>query len=155
MHSVAGLIHTDFRLPTLDYSDLLTLTMHLTKNMQDIQEVFRLACFNLFTHNRDDHAKNFSLIMDEKGKWRFSPVYDVTFSDGPGGEHSTMYMGEGKNPTIKHLLSLAKKHNIKNVDDITDEVISAKNRWREFATQAGVSKKTQESIWRVISKYEC
>jgi serine/threonine-protein kinase HipA len=93
--------------------------------------------------------------MDEKGKWRFSPVYDVTFSDGPGGEHSTMYMGEGKNPTIKHLLSLAKKHNIKNADDITDEVISAKNRWREFATQAGVSKKTQESIWRVISKYEC
>jgi serine/threonine-protein kinase HipA len=153
MHSAAGLIHTDFRLPTLDYSDLLTLTMHLTKNMQDIQEVFRLACFNLFTHNRDDHAKNFSFLMDEQGKWKFSPVYDITFSNGPGGEHSTMYMGEGKNPTTKHLMALAKKHNIKNADDIIKEVLNAKNRWREFAVKAGVSKKTQESIWSVISKY--
>jgi serine/threonine-protein kinase HipA len=91
--------------------------------------------------------------MDKQGKWKFSPVYDITFSNGPGGEHSTMYMGEGKNPTVKHLLLLAKKHNIKNADDIIKEVISAKNRWREFATKAGVSKKTQESIWSVISKF--
>jgi hypothetical protein len=64
-----------------------------------------------------------------------------------------MYMGEGKNPTTKHLMALAKKHNIKNADDIIKEVLNAKNRWGELATQAGVSKKTQESIWSVISKY--
>ena len=99
MHSVAGLIHTDFRYPTLDYGDLLKLTMHLTKSMQEVKKVFRLACFNLFSHNRDDHAKNFSFLMDEKGVWGFSPAYDITFSSGPGGEHSTMYLGEGRNPT--------------------------------------------------------
>jgi len=150
MHSVAGLTHSDFRFPTLDYDDLLALTLHLTKNMQEVEKVFRLACFNLFTHNRDDHAKNFSFVMDEKGVWNFSPVYDVTFSNGPGGEHSTMYMGEGKYPTSEHLLQLAKKHGIKKADAIIENVKQARDKWKIFAEEAKVSKKSQESIWKSI-----
>jgi len=150
MHSVAGLTHSDFRFPTLDYDDLLALTLHLTKNVQEVEKVFRLACFNLFTHNRDDHAKNFSFVMDEKGVWNFSPIYDVTFSNGPGGEQSTMYMGEGKHPTSEHLLQLAKKHGIKKADTIIENVKQARDKWKIFAEEAKVSKKTQESIWKVI-----
>jgi len=149
MHSVAGLTHSDFRFPTLDYDDLLALALHLTKNVQEVEKVFRLACFNLFTHNRDDHAKNFSFVMDEKGTWSFSPVYDVTFSYGPGGEHSTMYMGEGKNPTSKHLLELAKKHGLKKGSAVVDEVREASKRWREFARVAGVSKKSMDDMEKI------
>lgn len=76
MHSVAGLVHSDFRYPTLDYDDLLSLTLHLTKDVREVEKVFRLACFNLFSHNRDDHAKNFSYVMNEKGVWKFSPGVD-------------------------------------------------------------------------------
>jgi len=152
MHSVAGLTHSDFRFPTLDYDDLLKLTLHLTKNVQEVEKVFRLACFNLFSHNRDDHAKNFSFVMDEKGVWSFSPVYDITFSNGPGGEHSTMYMGEGKNPTTKHLLELAKKHGIKKGAVIIDEVQEVTSRWREFAKMAGVSRKSYESIEKICKE---
>ncbi len=150
MHSVAGLTHSDFRFPTLDYDDLLALTLHLTKNVQEVEKVFRLACFNLFTHNRDDHAKNFSFVMDERGIWSFSPVYDVTFSNGPRGEHSTMYMGEGKNPTTKHLLELAKKHSIKKAPTLIEQVKSAVSKWREFAKIADISKKTTLSIEKII-----
>jgi serine/threonine-protein kinase HipA len=150
MHSVAGLTHSDFRFPTLDYDDLLALTLHLTKNMQEVEKVFRLACFNLFTHNRDDHAKNFSYVMDEKGVWSFSPVYDVTFSSGPGGEHSTMYMGEGKNPTMEHLLKLAQKHGLKKGSVIVEEVKEAVSQWKRFAKVAGVSRKTEQMIAKAI-----
>jgi serine/threonine-protein kinase HipA len=150
MHSVAGLTHSDFRFPTLDYDDLLALTLHLTKNMQEVEKVFRLACFNLFTHNRDDHAKNFSYIMDEKGVWSFSPVYDVTFSSGPGGEHSTMYMGEGKNPTMEHLLKLAQKHGLKKGSVIVEEVKEAVSQWKRFAKVAEVSRKTEQMIAKAI-----
>jgi len=150
MHSVAGLTHSDFRFPTLDYDDLLALALHLTKNVQEVEKMFRLACFNLFTHNRDDHAKNFSFIMDEKGVWSFSPVYDVTFSNGPGGEHSTMYMGEGKNPMSEHLLALAKKHGLKKGAVIVDEVREATNQWSKFARIAGVSKKVEQMIGKII-----
>ena len=109
-----------------------------------------MLSFNLFSHNRDDHAKNFSFVMDEKGIWRFSPVYDVTFSYGPGGEHSTMYMGEGKNPTREHLLELGKRHGLKEANFIIDEVEGAVNRWGVFAKIAGVSQRSMESIATVL-----
>lgn len=116
---------------------------------QEVEKVFRLACFNLFSHNRNDHAKNFSYIMDEKGVWSFSPVYDITFSNGAGGEHSMMYLGEGKNPTKENLLQLAKKHGIKNGAFIIDEVKGVIEQWIKFANIAGVSEETK----RMISTY--
>jgi len=150
MQTVAGLIHSDFRYPSLDYDDLLALSFHLTKSVIEQKKVFRLACFNLFSHNRDDHAKNFSFLMNEQGEWSFSPVYDITFSSGPGGEHSSMYLGEGKNPTVKHLLQLAKKHQIKDGAKIIEEVKKSIEKWKEFAEIAGVSKREMLSIGKVL-----
>ena len=146
MHSVAGLVHSDFRFPTFDYDDLLSLAMHLTKDMQEVKKAFRLAVFNLFAYNRDDHTKNFSFLMDEKGTWKFSPAYDLTFSYGVGGEHSTMYLGEGKNPTQKHLLELAKKHSIKDAKNIIEEVKESILKWKDFAKEAGVSKHIYQKL---------
>ena len=45
--------------------------------------------------------------MDENGVWRVSPAYDLVFSSGPGGEHCTTMMGEGKKPAREHCLKLA------------------------------------------------
>ncbi|MEA2047160.1 MAG: type II toxin-antitoxin system HipA family toxin [Campylobacterota bacterium] len=151
MHSVAGLTHSDFRYPTLDYDDLLSLALHLTKNVKEVEKVFRLACFNLFTHNRDDHAKNFSFLMDEKGVWSFSPAYDITYSSGPGGEHSTMYLGEGKNPTKQHLLELGEKHGVKSSEQIVLEVEDVVVQWTNFATLAGVSVSMKQSIEKSLT----
>jgi len=152
MHSFAALIHSDFRYPTLDYDDLLSLTLHLTKNIQEVKKVFRLAVFNLFTHNRDDHAKNFSFLMDEKGTWAFSPVYDITFSYGPGGEHSMLYMGEGKTPIFSHLEKLAKKHAIKEYKTIIDEVQSIVLNWKNYANDIGISKNITNEIYSKIKE---
>lgn len=138
MHSVAGLVHSDFRLPSVDYDDLLALTLHLTKDVNEQLKMFRLACFNLFTHNRDDHAKNFSFIL-EKNNWKLSPAYDLTFSYGPGGEHSTTYLGEGKNPTSEHLKKLAKKHSIKDADRIINEIKSVVGNFENYAKRVGLS----------------
>lgn len=150
MHSVAGLTHSDFRFPTLDYDDLLRLTLHLTKDVKELEKVFRLACFNLFSHNRDDHAKNFSFIMDEKGIWRFSPVYDVTFSYGLEGEHITLYMGEGKNPTKEQLFQLGEKYKLKEYSQIVDKVEEVTSMWSDFAKEAGVSARTQSEIEKTL-----
>ena len=112
--------------------------------------MYRLACFNLFSHNHDDHAKNFSFLMDEKGVWRLSPVYDVTFSYGPGGEHSTTYLGEGKHPTKEALLKLGEKHKVKDYADIIVEVQHAVKKWSSFATELGISAHTREQIAKTI-----
>ena len=125
IHSAAGLVHSDFRYPSLDYDDLLALTLHITKDVNEQAKLFRLAAFNLFAHNRDDHAKNFSFLLNENNQWRLSPAYDLTYSQGPGGEHSTTYMGEGKNPTEEHLIKLGEKYKINNVESIISQVKSA------------------------------
>jgi len=153
MHSVAGLVHTDFRYPALDYDDLMRLTLHLTKHYEDVSKMFRLACFNLFAHNRDDHAKNFSFLMDSKGVWRLSPAYDLTFSYGVGAEHSTMYMGDGLHPKVEHLLALAKKHGIKKGSDIVEEVRYAVMHWEKWANKANVSKQAREKIAKILYKF--
>src|SRR5690606_27664323 len=59
-HTASGLLHSDFRVPSLDYGDLIKAAAVLTRDMREAQKMFRLAAFNVLSHNRDDHAKNFS-----------------------------------------------------------------------------------------------
>ena len=150
IHSVAGLTHSDFRFPILDYDDLLGLTLHLTKDINEMMKMYRLACFNLFSHNRDDHAKNFSFLLDINNNWKLTPAYDLTFSYGPGGEHSTTYLGDGKNPNEQHLIKLANKHNITNAQDIIDEVKSAINKFSFYATKYSLSLQSIKMISREL-----
>ena len=65
--SAAGLLNADYRIPSLDYRDLLQVCHILTKNMEEVYALFRQMVFNVIIKNRDDHAKNFSfqLINDE------------------------------------------------------------------------------------------
>lgn len=65
---------------------------------------------NVFAHNRDDHSKNFSYIYrDEEKRWVLSPAYDLTYSNSIGGEHATTVNGNGEDPGMDDLLSVAKK----------------------------------------------
>jgi serine/threonine-protein kinase HipA len=141
MHTIAGLLHADHREPSLDYESIMKATLYLTKDIRQCEIQFRNAVFNVLSHNRDDHSKNFSFLMDETGNWTVSPAYDLTFSSGPVGEHSTMIMGEGKNPTKNHLLRLAATVGIKRdkVLEILDQVLAATQKWDAFAGKIGVS----------------
>jgi serine/threonine-protein kinase HipA len=140
-HTACGVLHSDFRTPTLDYQDLLTLTLHLTKDVRDVERMYRLGVFNVLSHNRDDHSKNFTFLMDKKGEWRVSPAYDLTFSSGPRGEQSTMVMGEGKSPSIEHLkaLGLDAKISQKKIDDIISQTLDALSEWETLAKSYGIS----------------
>ena len=131
MVSVSGLLETSHRLPNLDYNILMKLTLELTKNYQDIEQLYRLMCFNVFAHNRDDHSKNFSFLYDEnKKEWHLSPAYDLTYSSSFNGEHATTINGEGKNPSLEDILAIAKGIGIKEKQarevalDIKDKCLS-------------------------------
>ena len=142
MHTVCGLLHSDFRTPSLDYQDLIELTTVLTRDVREVEKMFRLAAFNVLAHNRDDHSKNFSFLMDEAGDWRLSPAYDLTFSSGPGGEQSTVLMGEGKAPHLQQLRSLGEVADLskKAVAHILDQTQCALADWPILAKEYGVKK---------------
>lgn len=150
MHSAAGLLHDDFRRSSLDYGHLMDAGFRLTKQASVYEDILRLAAFNVYTHNRDDHSKNFSFLMDAKGKWIFSPAYDLTFSTSSHGLHSTSVAGESKSPGRKNLMELADEFLVKKATKIIDEVQDALIEWRACAKQAGVSAKTTTLIWETI-----
>lgn len=147
MHSLSGLLHADHRAPTLDYDALLTATLALTRDATEMERAFRLACFNVLAHNRDDHAKNVSFLLDDvTGQWTLAPAYDLTFSSGPGGEQSMLVMGEGRTPGMAHLRALAKKHGRKKGEAVIDDVLAAVARWSEHAAAAGLTKRAAKLI---------
>lgn len=103
--SAAGLLNADYRVPSLDYGDLLQLCHILTKNMEEVYRLFRLMVFNIAIKNRDDHAKNFSFQLID-GEWKLSPAYDLLPSSGFNGFHTTTINNNGE-PTISDVMAVA------------------------------------------------
>lgn len=109
MVSAAGLLETSHRIPNLDYDLLMKLTLKLTRDMEECKKLFRLMCFNVFAHNRDDHSKNFTYIyVEQEKRWVLSPAYDLTYSNSIGGEHATTVHGVGRGPGMADILEVAK-----------------------------------------------
>lgn len=108
MATAAAILEADFNTPCIDYHALMKLTKILTRDKyEDMENMFRRMCFNVFAHNRDDHAKNFSFLYDdEKNTWHLSPAYDLTFSNTFYGEHTTSVDGNGVNPGEKEILNV-------------------------------------------------
>ena len=71
-------------------------------------------CFNVFAHNRDDHAKNFTYLYNEnERRWHLSPAYDLTYSTTSYGEHTTTIDNNGFDPGKKELLNVGLKAGLK------------------------------------------
>ena len=155
VHTFGNLIHADFRLPSCDYADLLKATTILTRDRREVISAFRLAAFNVRAHNRDDHAKNFAFMLDdETGLWRLSPAYDLTFALGPGGEHTTTVVGEGKAPAGEHLLGLAAEFDIDQAEAraVLDQVFAAVDRWDEAVGASGVPREASRRISEYLQR---
>lgn len=124
VHSASGLLYADHRLPALDYDDLLKLTRYVTRDVSEVEKMFRLMIFNILIGNKDDHAKNFSFIYQNAG-WKLSPAYDLTPNSGFNGNHSTTILGKG-NPKVDDVLELGKRHGFdkKKIFLLVDELRS-------------------------------
>ena len=116
MLTAAAILEIDWRTASLDYHTLMKMTRILSRsNAADTVQMFRRMCFNVFAHNRDDHAKNFTWIYDAvQDCWHPSPAYDLTWSTTYFGEHSTTVDGNGENPGIDELLNVGKAAGMSN-----------------------------------------
>ena len=154
VHSASGLLYADIRIPALDYTDLIQLTRFLTRDQRECKNLFVLAVFNVLAHNRDDHARQFSFIMQRNGTWQLAPAYDLTWSPGPGGEHSSSVLGHGKDIRRSHLMALSKKADIEAQDAarIIERTETAIDRWDTYAAGYGVSKTSATMIDAALAK---
>lgn len=154
VHSLSGLVHDDHRHPSFDYKGLLAATHKLTLNPSDVTAMFRLAVFNVLAHNRDDHSKNVSFLMDADGRWSAAPAYDLTFSSGPNGFQSMSVMDEARHPTREHLRRLGLTAGIRpaTIRTIIEEVSSAIAEWPRLARAHNVTAANSSFIGTILDQ---
>jgi len=149
LHSTCGLLDANFRLPSLDYEDLIKVSSSLCRSPAAGQQQFKRAVFNLFALNQDDHSKNSAFLQDDHGQWQLAPFYDVTFSPSAYGEHATSFVGFGKTPSIKAMQKLAAQANFSNWSQaqlVIKEVIDNIQAFAAEAEKNGVSVQTIKLI---------
>jgi serine/threonine-protein kinase HipA len=146
--TAAAILDADWVTPSIDYDQLLRLTRYATRNAADVAEMVRRMLFNVAAGNRDDHAKQHSFLMAPDGRWALSPAYDLSFSDGPGGEHYLAVGGVGRNVPTGVLLAMCAKHAVpeKRARAILDDVCAAIAQFRTIATPLGVTKSNLNAI---------
>lgn len=135
------------------YEQLLTVCRRLHLPECDCEEVYRRMVFNILANNTDDHNKNFSFIMDEKGEWRLSPAYDITFifnNKGyqPEKDHCLFIRARLSGFSKDDVIQFAKDNGIRRPESIIRDVVTALLNFKQTALKYKVS---NELIGRVES----
>lgn len=155
LHSACGLLDADFRMPSLDYEELIKAGQVLCASPCVGQAIFRRALFNLLALNQDDHSKNWAFLMDDHGQWRLAPFFDVTYSPSPYGEHATAFGGHGKRPPLKVVQRLAAQANHaswREAQGVIEEVLEGISAWAEVARELAIARDTQRLVQRHLDE---
>jgi serine/threonine-protein kinase HipA len=152
MLSLAALLHADFRVPAVDYTTFLRATRMLTRDEREVQKAFARAVFNVIVHNRDDHTKNFTYRLGRDRRWRLAPAYDVTFSDGPGGQHQMDVCGVAEDISRAQLLKLADQGGLdqKFANDTIERIQEVTSGVKAWAADFPIRKATIKTLSNVV-----
>ena len=80
IHSLSGLMHYNPAETYNDFIDMFRISLKLNLSQKDKEDIVKVILFNAIFGNKDDHSKNFSFLMNSKGKWSFAPAYDLTYT---------------------------------------------------------------------------
>ena len=108
--------------------------------------------FNVVARNQDDHMKNVAFLMEQAGRWRLAPAYDLTHAYQPDGrwtsQHQMTLNGKRDGFTLADLRAVAEVASMKRgrAETIVSEVTSAVARWSWFAEQVGLDEERAAQI---------
>jgi serine/threonine-protein kinase HipA len=154
VHSFAGALHANFRLPSLDYQSILRATLFFTNDVAQVEAAFKRCVFNVVFNNRDDHAKNFSFRMSQALEWKLSPAYDLTFNAGPSGYHQTSVMGEALAPGRSHLLALAEDSGMRRTiaERLIDQMLDVSAQLDHGLRHSAIRRTTASTITSAVAQ---
>lgn len=147
VHTLSGILHVPPINYSVGYETMAKVAQRLTSDFEAVRSVYRLALFNVFSCNQDDHTKNVSFLMNEDGNWRVAPAYDLTFHRTKADEHKMPVLGEGK-PSEETLEEFGKRLGLTR-KQVTEEVERVKQGVRTIPTlsrEYGISKKISQEI---------
>jgi serine/threonine-protein kinase HipA len=145
--------HYDFNEVNLySYEELFETMRMLSLSYPEAQELFRRMVFNVMSRNCDDHTKNFAFILNKSGEWKLSPAYDICHAYRPDSgwvsQHALSINGKRKNMERQDLLTVGKRMNIKNAEEIMDKISSVVSNWSSYAKAVNLDVDLMDSIGR-------
>lgn len=110
---------------------------------EDLAQLWRRMIFNILISNTDDHLRNHGFLLTSTG-WRLSPAFDINPSIDKDGlalnidmDSNQLDLGLATQAGVYFRLSK------KEMDEITDQVISAVNGWQKVANEIGIARGEQ------------
>ncbi|MEX3957765.1 type II toxin-antitoxin system HipA family toxin [Trinickia sp. EG282A] len=150
VHTLAGLLHADFRVPSAGYGLFFRAARQLSRDVREVENAVRICVFNILMNNRDDHAKNVSFLIDAQGQWKLAPPYDLTYCPGYQGEHFMDVAGEGRNPGRDHVIRAAGQGGIApaRAEQIIDEILEKADSqaWNRAVSNYPVRPRTARDV---------
>lgn len=157
IQTLTAMAHVDYKLPgSFSYAELFAVARRLRLSASDAEQLLRRMIFNLVARNHDDHAKNFSFLLQD-GRWRLAPAYDLAYSYKPGSpwvnSHWMSLNGKRDDFVKEDLYSLEKISPLferRKINALLDEVCAAVSQWPQLARQwqvpEGLVKEVEENL---------
>ena len=157
MVSLCGMSHMNFRdTHVYDYINIANVVDRLGLGKNAIEKVFRRMVFNDMTFNFDDHVKNTSFLMNQKGEWSLAPAYDLTFAYDKDGRftnsHQVLINGKALNVTYEDYIECGKYMGISKLkmDQIIQQVREAVQDFEKYADECDIREERMEYIKKLI-----
>jgi len=162
MQSLGAMMHYDFnQAGAYSYEQAVQTIKRLGLPMEDVEQQFIRAAFNVISRNQDDHVKNIAFLMNRRGRWRLSPAFDVAYSYNPSGDWTARHQMSlnGKRDGFDHddLLSFARAGGIKKTraSQLLDKIAAALAVWPDFAAVGRVPDVDVRRIEHTFRKHLC
>lgn len=125
------------------YDDLFKVIRRLALPYDASEQQYLRMVFNVLSGNIDDHSKNFSFCMDERGEWTLSSAYDITYSidhSAPAymNRHSLLVNGKDSDISLKDVLEVGKRNDIRNARELIGQVKEALAGFDTMASGLGI-----------------
>ena len=158
MHSLAGILGHDASSFTMGYESLFRVGMMLGLSSDERKQMFKTMAFNMVFANRDDHARNFSFLMDENCNWSYAPAYDLTYS---ASNHNLNWhqLTIDKKPTVDvrslGIINIAKLCDVKDPLEIITQMIELKHTaLRDYGSDYNVEESLVDMIFKDTEKID-
>ncbi len=136
------------------YEQLFQTMRALRLSYAEAEQMFRRMVFNVIARNCDDHTKNFSFLMDQTGKWKLAPAYDICHAYRPGSDwvsqHNLSINGKRKEFVLADFITVAEQNSIRNPKKILAECIEIVGNWEKYANQCNVEAQLKEAIQQTL-----
>ncbi|MEM6731655.1 MAG: type II toxin-antitoxin system HipA family toxin, partial [Myxococcota bacterium] len=155
VQTLGALAHYDYyESGHYSYEQMFMAMKSLKMPKAALEEQFRRAVFNVVGCNQDDHVKNFSFMMDRKGRWQPSPAYDLCHSEGSDFTRFHQLSINGKTSSferedIKHLAQYAGLSRGRD-KIVLEQTVEAFSEWEHIAADLDIPERLREHVTRTI-----